>query len=66
MTVVSVHTDESGIPLVRLSGPASEASGAELAATVMRAIHYHTEDSTKYLHPLSLVAPCTSAPHTWV
>lgn len=59
MTEVNVFV-AGGVPLVRLSGTVTERNGAELAAAVMSAIHYMTEDTTEYQHPLSLPAPCTS------
>lgn len=53
MTNIGVHV-VGGLPLVRLSGPVSERSGAELATAVMSAIHFMTEDLAV---PLSLVQP---------
>ena len=66
MTNVQVYNSEMGIPLVRLSGPADEGSGADLADKVMREIHYATENPAEFPHPMSLRAACTRAPETWV
>ncbi|CPW71586.1 hypothetical protein [Mycobacteroides abscessus] len=52
MTQVNVHVI-GGCPLVRLSGPVVERSGAELAANVMSSIFFMTEDGEAG-KPLSL------------
>lgn len=64
MTNVQVYKSEVGIPLVTLSGPANESSGAELADKVMRQIHFATEDPAEFPHPLSLRSACVRAPGT--
>ncbi|KXO90980.1 Uncharacterised protein (plasmid) [Tsukamurella tyrosinosolvens] len=53
MTKISVHV-VGGVPLIRLAGPITATSGAELANEVMSAIYYMTEDPAEFLHPLSL------------
>lgn len=55
MTQVNVHV-VGGRPLVRLSGPVVERSGAELAAKVMSSIYFMTEDGEAG-KPLSLESP---------
>ncbi len=51
MTQINVHA-VGGVPLVRLGGPLTERSGAELAASIMSAICFMTEDAGS--RPLSL------------
>lgn len=63
MTNVHVYRSELGIPLIRLSGKTSETNGAELADKVMREIHFATEDTSEYPHPMILRAACVRAPH---
>ena len=56
MTQIDVRVI-GGVPLVRLGGPVTERSGAELAAAVMSSIHFMTEDPTEFARPLSLLQP---------
>lgn len=59
MTQIDVRV-VGGLPLLRLSGPVNERSGADLAAAVMSAIHFMTEDPAEFPRPLSLPAPRSS------
>lgn len=56
MTQISVHV-VGGLPLVRLTNPVTERTGAELAASVMSSIHFMTEDPAEHARPLSLESP---------
>ena len=56
MTQIDVMA-RGGVPLVRLGGPVTHRDGAELAAEVMKMIHYATEDPDEFPHPLSEVSP---------
>ncbi|CAJ1505261.1 hypothetical protein [[Mycobacterium] burgundiense] len=53
MTAVDVMVVR-GLPLVRLIGPVTERSGAELATAVMDAIYFYSTDVPgEFPHPLS-------------
>lgn len=56
MTQIDVRV-VGGLPLVRLAGPVTERTGAELAAAVMSSIHFMTEDPAEFPRPLSLSHP---------
>lgn len=56
MTQVDVRV-VGGSPLVMLTGPITERSGADLAGLIMRSINVETDDPDEYRHPLSNSAP---------
>lgn len=56
MTEVKVRI-VGDLPLVEFSGPLIEKNGAELAAKVMNAIHFMSDEGSECPHPLSLTAP---------
>ncbi|WP_165589015.1 hypothetical protein [Mycolicibacterium conceptionense] len=56
MTQIDVMA-RGGVPLVRLGGPVTHRSGAELASEVMLMINLATEDPDEFPHPLSEARP---------